>query len=357
MRTNDIIFNKNKSGKLILNPLQKIFLDTQQNILHIISNKNKLGIATYKERQLFENIQDVLEDMYNKSNKQSYSFFEAVFRKAKIDKTKRLLKLTIEEDNLIKRISDNFMSNVLQTGDNLIDWLKRLVVQTKKEVNKVELDINKRDDLFKTLYRGEIQKRGLIGFIDNSNKHWTIGNYTDMLLRTATRMAHNYGILYTFEDVDLYMISKHGSTCKLCAPLEGRVYSRSGTHPIYPPLASAFGKINKNGANTLSNSYLNIHPNCLHTLIPFKEQYKTKEEIEKIRQFSNFETNPPDRDPRSERQIEMYRKKEDGRNRLNEAFKEFQSLKLINGNSMPKSFQTFLQHKLKNDKKYLSWKK
>ena len=356
MKTNDIIFNKNNKGKLILNPLQKTFLDCQQNILHVISNKNKLGIATYKERQLLENIQDILNDMYMKSNKQSYNFFEMIFRKAKIDKTKRLLNLTIEEGNIIKRISDNFMSNVLQTGDNLIDWLKRLVVQTKKEVYKAEYNISRQDDLFKQLYRGEIQKRGLVGFIDNSNKHWTIGNYTDMLLRTSTRMAHNYGILYTFEDVDLYMISKHGSTCKLCAPLEGRVYSRSGTHPIYPPLASAFGKINKNGANTLANSYLNIHPNCLHTLMPFKEYGKSKEEIEKIRQFSNFETNPPTRDPRSERQIEMYRKKEDGRNKLNEAFKEFQYLKLINGNVMPKSFQIFLQHKLKNDIKYNEWR-
>ena len=353
--TRDIIFNKNKSGKLILNPLQKVFLDTQQNILQLISNKNKLGIATYKERQLFEALQEINEDMYNKCNNIAPSFFERIFRQSKINKAMRRLSLSHEETNLLQRITDNFMSNILQTGDNLIDYLKRIVVQTKKEVYKTEYNISRQDDLFKQLYRGEIQKRGLVAFTDKSNKNWTIGNYTDMLLRTTTRMTHNYGILYTYENIDLYMISKHGSTCKLCAPLEGRVYSRSGTHPIYPPLAMAFGKINKNGGNDLSNTYLSIHPNCLHTLIPFTEHNKSNNEVDRIRQFSSFETNPPTRDPRSEKQIEAYHKKEDGRNKLNEAFKEFQMLKMKKGNVIPKSFQTFLNHKLSNSNKYKTW--
>lgn len=355
MRTNDIIFKRKPNGLLLLNPLQKIFLNTQQNILHLIADKNKLGMATYKERQLFEELSDIVEDMYNKTYKQTPSFFETIFRHSKLDKRLGSKDLTTEETNLLKRITDNFMSNVLNTGNNLIDYLKGLVVQTKKETNKVELNISRRDEVFKQLYRGEIQKRGLIAFQDVANKKWTFGNYTDLLMRTATRMTHNYGILYTYEHVDLYKISKHGSTCKICAPLEGRVYSRSGTHPIYPPLASAFGKINKNGSNDLSNTYLNIHPNCLHTLIPFIEDGKSDKEISEIRKFSNFESNPPTRDPRSEHQIESYRKKEDGRNKLNEAFKEFQDLKMSKGNQIPKSFQTFLNHKINNTDKYKNW--
>lgn len=346
----------NKRQILKLNPLQKIFLETEQNILSLISDKNKLGIATYKERQLLKDIEECINDMYNRTHNISGNIFERIFRNSKLEKYLRKNDLSLAEQNLLSRIKDNFMSNILDTGNNLFNYLKKVIVDTKKEAHKVELNVSRQDDLFKELYRAEIQKRGLVAFVDKGGKHWTLGNYTNLLTRTSTRMTHNYGILYTYEHIDLYRISKHGSTCKICAPLEGRVYSRSGTHPIYPPLASAFGKINKNGSNELSNTYLNIHPNCLHTLIPFKEAGRSKEEIDNIRKFSNFETNPPDKDKRSEAQINAYRKKEDGRAKLNNAYKEFQELKLKNGNNMPKTFNTFLKHKLNNSEAYNNWK-
>lgn len=346
---------ESRNGKLILSPLQKVFLQTEERILDLIANKKNLGIAYYKERQLLDNINEIINDMYNKSYNLTPSYIEGIFRKSKLDKVMRLANLSMEERQIIERITDNFMQNILGCGNNIFNYLKNIIVDTKKEANKVELNISRQDDLFKQLYRAQIQKKGLVGFIDKSGKHWTIGNYTDMLLRTSTRMAHNYGILYTFEHIDLYKISEHKTTCKLCAPYEGRVYSRSGTHPIYPPLASAFGKINKNGPNTLSNSYLNIHPNCLHTLIPFKEDNKSKEDIEKIRQKSSFETNPPNYNSQSEAEIKRYRNKEEGRARLNEAFKEYQKLRLTNYSKSPKTFQTFLNHKLKNDNIYKSY--
>ena len=348
---------ESRNGKLILTPIQKVFLNTEERIIDLIANKRNLGIAYYKERQLLENIQDILNDMYNKTYSLTPNYIESVFRKSKLDKIMRMANLSMEEKQIIERITDNFMNNILGCGNNIYNYLKNIIVDTKKEVNKVELNINRQDDLFKQLYRGQIQKRGLIGFTDKSGKNWTMQSYSDMLLRTTTRMAHNYGILYTFEHIDLYKISEHKTTCKLCAPYEGRVYSRSGTHPIYPPLASAFGKINKNGPNTLSNSYLNIHPNCLHTLIPFKEEGKSKEQIEAIRNKSNFETNPPNYNKQSESEINRYRNKENGRAKLNEAFKEYQKLRLTNYSKTPKTFQTFLNHKLKNDDIYKSYYK
>lgn len=345
-----------KNKKLKLNPIQKIMLRTQQDLLQLISNKKNIGMATWKERQLFDNIQNIIENMYTDTYKTAPSFFELIFRKSKLEKIMRAAGLSSEESAIVNNISDNFVGHILECGHNIYSYLKRIVVETKKQVNKVELNISRQDKLFKDLYVANIQKQGLIAFTDKANKNWTIGNYSDMLIRTSTRMAHNYGILYTYEHIDLYQISKHGSTCKICSPLEGRVYSRSGTHPIYPPLASAFGKINKNGSNELSNTYLNIHPNCLHVLKPFTERGKTKEELERIQKFSNFETNPPTIDKRTDKQRQQYHRKEDGRAKLNNAFKEFQNLKLLHGNNMPKTFNTFLKHKLNNSSQYKLWK-
>ena len=80
----------------------------------------------------------------------------------------------------------------------------------------------------------------------------------------------------TADDHDLWQIIKIGSTCPVCAPLEGRVYSKSGTDPDYPPLSMAFGKVDPAGGDNLANTWLNIHPNCLHMLTKYTTVGKTE---------------------------------------------------------------------------------
>ena len=70
--------------------------------------------------------------------------------------------------------------------------------------------------------------------------------------------------------------------------------------------AAAFGKVDPAGPDTLANTWLNIHPNCLHVLLPWTAAGRTDEEIQKIKDFSNPRKNPFSRDPRSESQIAAY---------------------------------------------------
>ena len=109
--------------------------------------------------------------------------------------------------------------------------------------------------------------------------------------------------ILTADDWDLWQISKIGSTCPICAPLEGRVYSKSGTDPNYPPLALAFGKIDPAGADDLSNTYLNIHPNCLHSLVKYTTVGKTEKQIQRDIDFSD-----PKKNPKAYRTFETFRK-------------------------------------------------
>ena len=94
--------------------------------------------------------------------------------------------------------------------------------------------------------------------------------------------------LLTADDYDLWQIVKIGSTCPVCAPLEGRIYSKSGNNPDYPPLTVAFGKIDPAGSNDLTNTYLNIHPNCLHALVRYTTIGKSAERIQKDKDFSSI---------------------------------------------------------------------
>ena len=108
-----------------------------------------------------------------------------------------------------------------------------------------------------------LRREGVTAFIDKAGRHWSLHTYCAMVSRTTSRQAEVLAVLTADPEQDLYRISSHGTTCAICAPFEGRVYSKSGTNPDYPPLAAAFGKQDPNGPDTLANTWLNIHPNCL----------------------------------------------------------------------------------------------
>lgn len=333
--------------------LYKLFLKTQQNLLETLSSKDKLGLSTYKERQLLKEVNEILSEMVDNAWNESGNVFYKVFQISKLDRKMGQLPLNVQEKGIVDRIVDTFMGNLITASSKVITNVRQTF---KKSASKANLMPGDRNNNFIDLFKKTMSEQGLVAFTDKSGRNWSLQSYSDMLVRTSGRMATNYGVLFTYEHIDLYKISKHGTTCKICAPLEGRVYSRSGTHPYYPPLASAFGKIDKLGPNVLENTYLNIHPNCKHVLIPFKEEGRSAKEVEEIRKFSSFEENPPDRDPRTQEQVDRYKNKEQGRAKLMSDFREFQQMKLLLGDNMPKTFNTFQKHKLNNSNSYQNWK-
>lgn len=108
-----------------------------------------------------------------------------------------------------------------------------------------------------------LRREGVTAFVDKAGRHWSLHTYCAMVSRTTSRQAEVLAVLTADPEQDLYRISVNGTTCGICAPYEGRVYSKSGTNPDYPPLAAAFGKQDPNGPDTLTNTWLNLHPNCL----------------------------------------------------------------------------------------------
>ena len=108
-----------------------------------------------------------------------------------------------------------------------------------------------------------LRREGITAFVDKAGRNWSLHTYCAMVSRTTSRQAEVLAVLTADPEQDLYRISSHGTTCAICAPFEGRVYSKSGRNPDYPPLAAAFGKQDPAGPDTLANTWLNIHPNCL----------------------------------------------------------------------------------------------
>ena len=202
-----------------------------------------------------------------------------------------------------------------------------------------------------------LRREGITAFVDKAGRNWSLHTYCAMVSRTTSRQAEVMAVLTADPEQDLYQISRHGTTCGLCAPYEGRVYSKSGNDPDFPPLAAAFGKQDPAGPDTLANTWLNLHPNCLHAIYPYSEVGRTEEEIQKIKDFSNPKKNPFTRDPRTEKQIKAYRAKEAARRRWAKTYKQWEDYRVTLGDKVPKTYQTFEKHKKANDEKYKTWQK
>jgi hypothetical protein len=82
----------------------------------------------------------------------------------------------------------------------------------------------------------------------------------------------------------------------------------------------------------------------------------TDKQIKEIEDFSSYKKNPPTKDPRTQKQIEEYRKKETARAKWLRDYREWEDLQMALGDKAPKTFQTFQKHKLANNKKYKEWK-
>lgn len=186
-------------------------------------------------------------------------------------------------------------------------------------------------------------------------REWKKQYFVDDGSRTSERQKATLDIILRDPEQDLYKLSSHGTTCAFCAPREGRVYSRSGEDPIYPPLAIAFQKIDPSGPDVLWNTYLVTHPNTLHVISPWTPAGRSESEIAEIQRFSSLITNPLSHDPRSTEQKERYRKKEVARKKWLRDYRLFELCSRAGIEKFPKTFQTFQKHKLANSEKYQEW--
>ena len=373
---------KRRSEREELERLIQAFLRAETDIVNEIARLRARGLVDYHAEAALERVQDILRNLEDESWTYVPRMIEREFYVKHPEARKPLdipetaekhaagyanaAALTGEQTDIVQRLTMNLMGEIDAATATVTATLQNALI------GRVEPDIFRRVGLEQSLameamgrgaYRElpkfvEILRReGITAFIDKAGRRWSLYAYGAMVLRTTTRQAEVLSVLTRDPDHDLYKISSRNTTCKRCAPLEGRVYSKSGTDPDFPPLAAAFGKVDQAGPDTLNNSWLNIHPNCLHVLVAWTPAGRSAEELKKIKEFSSFETNPPTRDPRTEKQIEAYRLKERGRAKWLADYRQFERYRETIPNDTPKTFSTFQRHKQADDEKYKRWEK
>jgi hypothetical protein len=101
-----------------------------------------------------------------------------------------------------------------------------------------------------------VEETGFTALIDRGGKHWSIDSYAEMLVRTHVIKANGEGTRNRLlaNNVDLIEMSTHATSCPICEPYEGKVFSLSGRSNGYEKAPD-----------------LPIHPNCRHSYMPFIE--------------------------------------------------------------------------------------
>lgn len=359
--------------------LRRIFLKAETDIINEIGRLRSMGLVDYHAVAALNRVQAILKKMESDCWDYVPKLIEKQFY-ARVPEARRIAEpaskhiaaygkvavLTGEQHSIIDRLAANLMGEIVEASSVVENTLQNALL------GRAENDIYRRVGLELTAnmeatgrsaaatvpqFVETLRREGVTAFVDRAGRSWSLHTYGDMVCRTTSRQAEVLAVLTADPEHDLYKISSHGTTCKICAPLEGRVYSRSGNDPDFPPLSAAFGKIDPNGADDLSNSYLNIHPNCLHVLMPWTAAGRSNEEIEEIKRKSSFRTNPPSVDPRSKSQIDAYRKKEQARAKWLSDYRQWENYRMTLGDKVPKSFETFQKIKYNNADRWDSLKK
>lgn len=349
--------------------LIRIFQRAEEQLLETLSYKYANELVTYGEDAALDRVQKILADLRKNSAKTVSVVMRKQFLLGKKIAVGKAAQLTSLNTQVIERLTRNLNAKILESTIVAEEHIKQNILESLvigrryedayRDVALESTAIGQASGLGRSesakIFLEKMKEDGITGFTDVAGRNWRLSRYADMTIRTTARQAANAGTMGTGHD--LFEVSSHGTTCKICAPLEGRVFSVSGTNPNYPPITEAFGKVDPFGGDGLENTWLNIHPNCLHVWIEYHEEYHTEEEVIEKQQFSSISSNPITLDPRSKAEKDAYENKEKGREKLINASNQFDRYKVVLGDDMPKTFQTFLKHKVANSDKYKSWEK
>lgn len=343
--------------------LRMLYLRTERQIIDEITRKRAAGYVDYAEVAALERVQKILQNMVDESWEYAPQMIEKIFYRSDKDAAgyRNARTLPVSQIAVTEQLAGNLIGEIIEASETAYKTVQRFYA-----LARLEADPFRTAALNQTLNQEavgtgwtqasarmarELKNQGITAFVDKAGRKWALYDYCNMATRTTARQAEVAAVL-TADEWDLWQIVKIGSTCPVCAPLEGRVYSKSGMNPNFPPLTLAFGKVDPAGADDLSNTYLNIHPNCLHSLIKYTTIGKTDEQIRKDIAFSDPILNPLSRDPRTKKQIKAYQEKERNRRKLLADMKQWRKYRAVLGDKAYKTFETFRKHKQANDAIY-----
>ena len=328
--------------------LVKKYSDAQQKLVKIIGQKHARKTNTYHERRMLQQTNLVLKQLIRDSKVWTNSEIPRQYKKGvrrAIDAYKTMDIKTVSFDKvdkihnkqielLINNTNDDFVTANVFIGRNIRDNIRQITLDTIAEAKLTGRSM--------TQIRADLKNRFInqnITAIETKNgRKINLNSYAETVARSVMTETENVAVIEHVKASghDLVKMSAHASSCPICAPLQGRVYSITGKTKGYPRLNRAFG-----------GTHANIHPNCKHFLFPY-DPSKDKD-AEKTKEFSNRSF---DIDPRSQKEINNYNNQQKRNQQRNADYKQWQRYKIVMPTETNKTFSGFRKSKRVNSKKY-----
>ena len=328
--------------------LIRYYRAAELKLIKIIAEKEARGTVTQYSKSLLAQVQKQIDDMnkeavswsttnlppqYEKGIKSAVNGYSALG--VEIGSVETFSKLNTRNIAIIVRNTTQDLVNANNfIGRKIEDDLRQAGLEAiaQKELTGQTVKQTKQNLINKLI------DQNVMAIKTKNGRNMNISSYAEVVARSTSREAQNRGLLDTVTSAnkDLVKMSSHLTTCPVCAPLQGRVYSISGTSTEYPPLEFAYGGV-----------HANIHPNCRHVLMPYVPELD--EDAEKVKAFSNRSF---DIDSRSKSQIDNYNREQKKKAELNRDRRQWERYKTAMPNETPKTLSAFRKSKKSNSEKW-----
>lgn len=337
-----------------IDKLIALYTKAREHLLHVITTSSSVGMKTYSnqilnqlqaELSLLQQVSDRFIETqipiaYRQALEDQYSYFQ----KTGLNMTRSYMFAQIHTDSvymLAREMQFMIRDSLASVGRQVERYLDRSRDEALRQIGlrAAGEKIAAGEDV---RYMQQAMSRMLTneGFMtiqygDAPGRQVRIDSYARLVARSTTREATNAAKLNTGEqfDMDLVRVSTHYPTCDVCAPIQGRIYSRTGKDTRFPELYSLPG---------FRDGYMNFHPNCRHVITVTVEALWTDEERE---QYLASAGKPTSGDTRTEKEVALYGKQQGKMRRLRQDYYQFERYKMRLGQDAPKSFRAFRQIK------------
>ena len=328
--------------------LIKTYSDAQAKLISIIGQKQARKTNTMYEKRILKQVNQVLLELNSDTKLWLNEHIPKEYKKSvnKLIRQYADMNIKIDDFDTFSKLHEEKIDLLIRNASNQMEVANSYIGRrTKDTVRQISIEATKQAEVTGRTVK-QLRQELIDTFIDNkittiktkTGRNINIDSYAETVARSTTREAANVARIehVTANGRNLVKMSSHATTCPICAPLQGRVYSIDGKDDRYPSLDVAF-----------SGGYANIHPNCRHVILPYVKELDSN--ASRTREFSNRSF---DIDPRSQTQIDNYNKIQKENAKRNSDKRQWERYKTVMPNDTPKTLSGFRRGKKANSDKY-----
>jgi len=325
-----------------------IYRKAQAELIKTIAEKEAKGNVTWYKKSLISQINTELEKLNKQAKQWSNMAIKKSYQEGIYSANTELKRMGISvpepeafsklHTNAIKVLAENAFDD-LRDANNFVGRMLKDAIR-KAGIDAVTQKVAQGSTVRqckKNLVEALI-KDGVNRIKDKRGRMISLDAYAETVARSTTAEATNKATLNQLTELgyDLVKMTEHSTSCPICYPLQGRIYSISGNDKRYPPLTIAH-----------KGPYANIHPNCRHLLVPYIEALA--DDPEGDREKSNRPFDIPKKD---KKKLEIYNQAQKKKRQLRADRKQWQRYMLALPDKTPKNFGAFRAMKKSNSEKW-----